>query len=171
MDQSSSDNKTRGIRQLSARACCFRENLEKHRGCLRQRVRLSWDEMPLGHGTKLQALLIQFQASIAAQLWAGGNCVVVDVYVWMQAGTYSIDTKFFHVWGGKKKGSCSCILFHPKPEALNKKSFSAETWWEITLWFGVGVCARVYVCLAKTNGHLCHDGKMDKVFQKWPAGI
>ena len=68
MDRSSSDNKTRRIRQLSARACCFRENLEKHRGCFRQGVRLSWDEMPLGHGIKLQGQLIQFQASIAAHL-------------------------------------------------------------------------------------------------------
>ena len=61
----------------------------------------------------------------------------------MNASRYvSIDTKFFHVWG-KKKGSCPCILFHPKPEALNKKLVSAETWWEITLIWSGGVCTCV----------------------------
>jgi len=54
----------------------------------------------------------------------------------------SIETKFFHVWG-KKKGSCPCIFFHPKPEALNKKLVSAETWWEITLIWSGGC---VHVC-------------------------
>lgn len=67
MEGSHTDNKTRGIRKLSAGINCFREKLKNHQSCFIQAIRLSLDGIPLGHGIKFQALLIQFQGSIATR--------------------------------------------------------------------------------------------------------
>lgn len=112
-------NKTRRIRQLSTEIYSFGEKLKSHQSRFAQGIRLSLDGISLGNRIKIQGPLIQFQGSLATRLWAGGNCVVVQV------STYSIGTKFFHAQD-KKKGFWSYIVFHPKSEALNKNPVLAK---------------------------------------------
>lgn len=71
----------RQIRQLSAEIYSFRERLKSHLSCFIQGIRLTLDGISLGNGIKIQALLIQFQGSLAARLRAEGNCVGVRIYV------------------------------------------------------------------------------------------
>lgn len=148
------DNNAGQIRQLSTEIYRFREKLKSHLSCFIQGIRLTLDGISLGNGIKIQALLIQFQASLAARLWAEENCVVVHIYVWMQASTYSTGTKFFHAQGKTVSDLIYSFI-------LNLKYLiRSQCWQRPGMKQGcVRVCVCMRACAHRRIIHFCCSGE------------